>query len=507
VGSFVTVDQRGAPLSTLLTNDLERCRAIGEQLTRSALYTDRPSPDHPGLTWRISPTPFWITETDVAYFEELGRHLHAFYRAVNQLYHASRKGQQPDWVCGYLDQGKPDTIIDYGRMNRFKQALPGVIRPDLIPTHDWGRPIGPATGRLVMTELDSVPGGIGLTAALAQAYAAHALMPNDRLVGGATGMVEGFAAMIRAAAPDESPLVAIVVSEESRDYRAEMVWLAEALGTLGLRAVTVAPEEVRFTERQLECEIGGTRQRIDVLYRFFELFDLKNIPKAELLLYGAKKGLVALTPPPKSYLEEKLLFALFHHPALQFFWQTALPPDTLTVLDELIPPTWILDPRPLPPHAVIPDLSIDGQPVNSWDQVAKASQKGRHLVLKPSGFSPLAWGSRGVSIGHDLSQEGWAAAVEQALAGFSHTPSVLQPFAPGRSFVMPYLDPSTDRLIELEGRVRLSPYYFVTPEAVRLGGILATLCPMDKKILHGMSDAILAPCAVRRSTPSQDQAP
>jgi hypothetical protein len=29
-----------------------------------------------------------------------------------------------------------------------------------------------------------------------------------------------------------------------------------------------------------------------------------------------------------------------------------------------------------------------------------------------------------------------------------------------------------------------------------LGGILATIVPADKKIVHGMSEAILAPCAV-----------
>jgi len=26
--------------------------------------------------------------------------------------------------------------------------------------------------------------------------------------------------------------------------------------------------------------------------------------------------------------------------------------------------------------------------------------------------------------------------------------------------------------------------------------VLATICPADKKIIHGMKDAILAPCAV-----------
>jgi hypothetical protein len=29
-----------------------------------------------------------------------------------------------------------------------------------------------------------------------------------------------------------------------------------------------------------------------------------------------------------------------------------------------------------------------------------------------------------------------------------------------------------------------------------LGGVLATVCPADKKILHGMSDAVMVPVTV-----------
>jgi len=137
--------------------------------------------------------------------------------------------------------------------------------------------------------------------------------------------------------------------------------------------------------------------------------------------------------------------------------------------------------------------------VTGWEQVGRASQKGRHLILKPSGFSPLAWGSRGVVVGHDQSQETWAEAVQQAMNGFSQTPYILQPFVSGRPYTMSYWEPKTDRLIELHGRVRLSPYYFSANEQIRLGGVLATFCPMDKKLLHGMSEAILAPCAVRET--------
>ena len=47
----------------------------------------------------------------------------------------------------------------------------------------------------------------------------------------------------------------------------------------------------------------------------------------------------------------------------------------------------------------------------------------------------------------------------------------------------------------MTGRARLCPYYFVHGEQeVKLGGVLATICPANKKIIHGMKDAILAPC-------------
>jgi hypothetical protein len=517
--------KEGTVLSAPESVRLERCRSISRALVHTGLFhpphqdrqaSNQPTASPTAVTWRISPDPFWLTGAEAEFFHALGGHLLAFYRAVNQLYHAGRKGQQTAWATRYFDQGKPDTVIDYGRMNRFKQQLPGIIRPDIIPaasSFSPGHSI-PATGAgWAITELDAVPGGIGLTAALGRAYTdvgaiRESPLQQPRVIGGPNGMVDGFAAMIRSAADHvrtqtdagavrEPPLLAIIVSEESRDYRAEMTWLAGVLNEHGLQTVCIPPDEVRFTERQLECDVNGRLRRIDVLYRFFELFDLKNIPKAELLLYAAKKGLVAMTPPPKSYLEEKLAFALLHHPALRTFWQAALPSETLTMLRALIPPTWIIDPAPVPPHAVIPGLEIEGEPVTDWEQLTRASQKGRQLIMKPSGFSPLAWGSRGVVVGHDLSQDDWADAVRQAVNGFAQTPYVLQPFISGRPYAMSYWEPESDRLVEIQGRVRLSPYYFSSDDAIRLGGVLATFCPMDKKLLHGMSEAILAPCAVR----------
>jgi len=454
---------------------------------------------HDGATWRISPTPFLLTSADLSAIQSLGPHLLRFTRALNRLYYESVRGAQPTWVADYLDQGKPSDLIAYARMNRFHAALPGIIRPDLILTEDG----------FMISELDSVPGGIGLTGCMGQAYADL----GWPIIGGRDGMVSGFAGMIRSltsqreGAP-QTPLpypltslnLAIVVSEESKDYRPEMLWLAARLREAGLPAQTVSPDDVVFTEEGLFLA-GSTP--ITALYRFFELFDLKNIPKSELIMYAAKKGRVALTPPMKPWLEEKMAFALVHHPALEPFWSHELGTDTYELLHRWMPKTWILDPRPVPPHAIIPGLTADGRSVSDWKVLAGLGQKGRRFVIKPSGFSELAWGSRGVSVGHDLPQTEWAAALEAALASFPRVPHILQEFRKGRHVAVSYHDPAKDDIVPMPGRVRLSPYYFIANDHVELGGVLATVCPLDKKLIHGMREAVMAPCALAEKAPER----
>jgi hypothetical protein len=419
------------------------------------------------------------------FFNALGPQLLSFYRALNRLYIESVRGAQPAWVAGYLDQGKPEALVTYSRMKRFRDALPAVIRPDVIPTQDG----------MVVTELDSVPGGIGLTACLSRIY--HELYGDHlQVVGGRDGMVRGFASMLKSAQARQTGCVAIVVSDESKDYRPEMCWLAAQLCEEGVPVWCVEPREIRFTEEGLRLHTDSGEQAIGLIYRFYELFDLMNIPKAELVQYAAKKDRVAVTPPYKPALEEKSAFALLHHPVLRPYWETELGADCALHLSTIMPRTWILDPSPIPATATIPDLQIGGCAVSQWDDLAAAPQKERHFVIKPSGFSELAWGSRGVSIGHDMPQTEWAGALKQALASFPTTPYILQEFHKGRLFEMDYVDDGAQTMARMAGRARLSPYYFVTGEKVELAGILATICPADKKVLHGMKDAVMVPCAV-----------
>ncbi|MDQ2908607.1 MAG: hypothetical protein M3R44_04565 [Candidatus Eremiobacteraeota bacterium] len=436
------------------------------------------------VAWRLSPEPFPISPGTLAAIEALGPDLLRFYRTLAALYQRSVRGSAPSFIAEYLDLGKPEAIIKLGRQNRTRSDVPGVIRPDLI--------LG--EGGFIASELDSVPGGMGFVGAMAQAYCELGF----DTVGTVDGMPSGLAAMLRASSGKERPTTAIVVSVESGDYRAELEWLAGAMNRRGLGETYVCkPEEIIFTEDALFVRLpGGEEKKLDVLYRNFELFDLLNVAKHDLMLYAVRHNRVTMTPPPKAHLEEKLSFALLHHPLLAKTWRSELG-DAFARLRTIFPQTWILDPRPLPPQASIDGLSAAGEPLRDWMQLLPLGKSERDLVVKPSGFSELAWGSRGVKVANDLTKEEWQRTLDVALASYASTPYVLQRFHKGKRVKVPYFDRKSDAIRQLDGRARLCPYYYVIGDETRLGGILATIAPAEKRLIHGMSEAIMSPCAVR----------
>lgn len=427
--------------------------------------------------WRVAPAPFLLPPALVKDLETLGRVLLQFYRALQLLYRRSLEGKAPAWVAPLLDQGKPRELVDLQRDPALKSDLPRILRPDLLLT-DQG---------ITITELDSVPGGVGLTAWLYQAYDASLNQPTPtdpgsppppsppRFIGDARRMLDGFAGIF-----GDAPRVHILVSEESATYRPEMQWLA---GQLPERQLLV--HDADFTDWS----------EGDAVYRFFELFDLAHVPAASRLFADARARRIRLTPPPKPLFEEKLAFALLWNRNLRPFWRQELGEGFLERLLRLTPYTWLLDPSPLPPHAAYPEINL-----TDWQQLKQLSQRERDLILKISGFSETAWGARGVHLGSDLSASDWAAAVDTALAAWPDSPYILQRYHKPRLVEGAWFDFDQDAVVPMPSRVRLCPYYFVHGDGdgarPQLGGVLATSCPADKKIIHGMRDAVLAPCAL-----------
>jgi hypothetical protein len=443
------------PSPSKLDSPADRARFVRARVPKEGFFS--------GHDWRVSPTPFRLSPELAAELEDLGRVLLQFNRSVNLLYRQSLAGRQPSWVAGWLDQGKPAAVLEAQRNAIFKNDLPRVIRPDIILTEN-----GPH-----ITELDSVPGGIGLTAWLNQTYSA---MQNGGapVIGGATGMTQGFAGIF-----DDAPAVNIVISDEAQTYRPEMDWLAGQLGG-------------RFQVR--DGRFADFRSG-EAVYRFFELFDLPNVPNSKQIIDAALAGGIHLTAPPKPIFEEKMLFGLLWNRHLRGFWRQELGERFFQRLQALAPYTWIVDPTPLPPQGALPELNL-----TDWQQLKALSQRERELILKVSGFSDKAWGARGVHLGSDLSTADWAAAVDAAIASFPTSPYVLQRYYKPDLVQAQWFDFEKDQTVAMPGRVRLCPYYFVVGrgDAARanLSGVLATICPADKKIIHGMSTAILAPCSV-----------
>lgn len=406
-----------------------------------------------GGAWRWSPEPLKLTRAEARQMMSLGHPLARFQQACDALYRRSATGKLPGWLAELLDRGKPEWLSAFQRDPSTAEQFPRIIRPDLILT-DSG---------FSMTELDSVPGGIGVTAWLSQAYA----KAGFDVLGGPDGMLDGFRSLL----PDGGT---VLISKESADYRPEMEWLTQQLGEAWK---TTPAEEYQPAE--------------DTLYRFFELFDWQSVPAVRALAENAAAGKNPITPPFKPHLEDKLWLALLWSPALKKVWETTLRSSHLERLRSIVPFAWVVDPTPLPPHAALPRLNV-----HSWDEVAEFSQKERQLVLKVSGFHETAWGSRGVFIGHDLPSAEWSDRLHHALSQSSDQPWIVQDFREGRLIEHPvFRDDGTVEM--MRGRVRICPYFFTDAAGnTRFAGALATIVPADKKKIHGMSDGVLVPCVV-----------
>src|ERR1700730_12566003 len=167
----------------------ERLAAIHAAFPKEGLFAEK--------EWLLSPDPFPTDKKFLAELEQLGHRLFVFQRACNQLYQLSVKGKQPDWIARYLDAGKPKELIEFSRRKEIRDELPRVIRPDLILTEDG----------YIIAEIDSVPGGIGLTGWLNRTYSGF----EREIIGGADGMVDGFHSVLPRCGD-------IVISKEASTY-------------------------------------------------------------------------------------------------------------------------------------------------------------------------------------------------------------------------------------------------------------------------------------------------
>ena len=130
-------------------------------------------------TWQLSPEAWPLRREEVAQLEQIGAACLEFHQALETLYLRSAGGKNllrnkplvAPWVAEYLDRGKPAGLVQHARDSRLRGVFSPVLRPDLLLT-DHG---------FALTELDSVPGGIGLTAFLNRLYEGEVPGPKSQV--------------------------------------------------------------------------------------------------------------------------------------------------------------------------------------------------------------------------------------------------------------------------------------------------------------------------------------
>src|SRR4051812_15094418 len=160
-------------------------------------------------TWQLSPDAWPVTPEQLAQLEAIGAACVEFHQALETLYLRSVSGKNllrnkpllAPWVADYLDRGKPPALVAHARDPKNRGVFPVVLRPDLLLTDDG----------FVLTELDSVPGGIGLTAFLNRLYGGK---PSDGvqepILGRDDAMILNFHAALAALRPEQrNPLIAL----------------------------------------------------------------------------------------------------------------------------------------------------------------------------------------------------------------------------------------------------------------------------------------------------------
>ncbi len=151
--------------------------------------------------------------------------------------------------------------------------------------------------------------------------------------------------------------------------------------------------------------------------------------------------------------EEQLWLALLLRRPLKEFWRREMGERHFLSLLQITAPTWILDPEPLPPYAVIPGLQIQ-----SWETVAEWPRSHRQHFRISASNQPQKPPT--LLEGSSLSDAEWKEAVSSALEAFPVRPHVLQQLP--QATQMTHRGQAThaaDPTESVQGDTRLHPQY------------------------------------------------
>jgi hypothetical protein len=204
------------------------------------------------------------------------------------------------------------------------------------------------------------------------------------------------------------------------------------------------------------------------LYRCFYLFE-----KEMSELWDRKDKYIKL-PSSTPFYETKMPLAVLTN---DIEVRNRLSKRSLSVLDQMILPTWLIKEEKPPENFTIK--------LSNWLEIADLPKSKRKFVIKRVGNHPKSSWAKSVVFLHKIS----VLATQELITTVLSEPGewIIQPFINSKKVTHNYYSPSDKKWIDMKGRVRLTPYYSFDTGDWLVGK--ATI-RRNTLLIHGATDSI-----------------
>jgi hypothetical protein len=410
-------------------------------------------PDGHHLPFRISPTPFKLSEELRGEIIQYGYAFAAFYKATRDLLKELPKDHK--WHQ-YLNHSKPDFILQASEESDYDHTF---IRPDLILTE----------AGILTAEIETSPFGIALSHFMDSAYlsAGQPTLKKPRM------MEKVFMETIYRGGSTAQNVI-FIVTDHTQKYTGQFEYLAHRMQEYGLHAEVMHIDDLVQMDDGGQCLCQG--RNIDIAFRAFCLCESTDDERLRALV---ETPTTRLCPPPKPQMEEKALMGMIHDEQLEGTLREKLG-EHYDTLQKIIPATFVMDGEKPPanfPHQL-----------DSWEDLVTIPRSQRKYVIKISGYDETALWAKGIHFLHRLNQQ----EVRDVLRQVAESPQtyIIQKYEKPITVPQEYIDPETKELKKMDGRVRITPYFYTGDGS--LVTAKATVCPPDSDKVHTRGDSVNA---------------
>jgi len=389
--------------------------------------------DNPGewLSWWIAEDAFELPEHVIDKLRRAGPALKRFFTVANQLF------LDEPWIQRRLEKRLSP---NYALLNRARpDDIPWLPRPDVVLDGNW---------QPKFVELEVTVCARFDTAVMSEQYGIEP----------ARGLVRNYAEHFKRHWPGKTLGLLVTPHPVWWYIIDEAIPFAARLRREGVDAVVLGGPELarlRFDGQQLLLrQLDGSDQPIHVFDRFIDIYEIAELqhPGMAPLLDAYLAGAVSSVNTCKQFLDEKEWLCLFWDPRLRDTWQRELGAEHDTLLRDMLPRTWRVEPGLT--------VELPSGDLVAIEELGELPAAQRAFVLKESGTSSTASGAQSLQILSELSDDEVQTVLREHLQD-QVRPFVIQEIVESPRISFTALNPNDgDKVVTEHGaRLKLSVFY------------------------------------------------